>query len=356
MDENVENWNYPNGQRSPRVGRVLAILASLRKGIWIRVKCYDFNKLTMLLKLIVLFDVALCCCPMASAQQPNLECHLIAHRGGVVDKHLIEHSLAGLNSAIDRGYWMVEVDVRKTKDGLPIVQHDGDFRRYFNHPVDVSDMTWDQIKLLRSSLGNCRPLLLNEFAAACRGKIRLMVEIKGPSHNAKFYELIEQILRENNLLDEAIMIGIPEAKAYFRGKLRTSVQRNGLISAVEAGEDVESLYFLFHGARHLEEETIEYARAAGVPIVAAFNKHHYQGENAMPSAEAESRRMIELKVRTFQIDSIYEHLFQQKIPGTTSALPNLSFCVDAQVNLCPASTYGCGYPKSKAWPDTSATP
>ena len=32
----------------------------------------------------------------------------------------------------------------------------------------------------------------------------------------------------------------------------------------------------------------------------------------------------------------------------TSALSNLSFWVDAQINRCPASTYGCGYPKNKA--------
>jgi hypothetical protein len=32
----------------------------------------------------------------------------------------------------------------------------------------------------------------------------------------------------------------------------------------------------------------------------------------------------------------------------SSALSNLSFWVDAQINLCLANTYGCGYPKSKA--------
>ncbi|MEO2049884.1 MAG: glycerophosphodiester phosphodiesterase family protein [Pirellulales bacterium] len=266
----------------------------------------------MLLNFMVTVGVTLCCCLMVSAQQPNLEYRLIAHRGGVVNEHLIEHSLAGLQEAIVLGYWMVEIDVRETKDGLPVVHHDRDFRRYFNHSQDVADMTWDQIKLLRSSPGNHWPLLLSEFAAACRGKMRLMVEIKGPSHNAKFYKSVERILRENNLLDEAIMIGIPEAKAYFRGKLRTSVQRDGLVSAVEAGEDVESFHFLFRGARYLEEETIEYARTVGVPIVAAVNKHHYQGENSMQSAKADIRRMIELKVRTFQIDSNYEHLFQER--------------------------------------------
>ncbi len=266
----------------------------------------------MLLKFMTTVIIALCCCPMLIAQQPNLEFRLIAHRAGVVDEKLIEHSLAGLKEAIDRGYWMVEVDVRETKDGRPVVHHDRDFKRYYNHPQYVADMTWEQIKLLRSSPGNHRPLLLSEFAAACRGKMRLMVEMKGPSHDAKFYESVERILRDNNLLDEAIMIGIPEAKAYFRSKLRTSVQQDGLVEAIDAGEDAKRLYFLFRGARYLDEETIEYARSMGVPIVAAVNKHHYQGKNAMQNAEADILRMIKFKVRTFQIDSVYDRLFQKR--------------------------------------------
>lgn len=247
--------------------------------------------------------------PLAIAQQANLAFRLIAHRGGVVDSQRIEHSLAGLQMAIDRGYWMVEIDVRETKDGLPVVHHDRDFRRYFDHPQNVAEMTWDEIRRLRSSPGNHRPLLLSEFAAACCGKMRVMLEMKGPSHDTPYYESVERILRENDLLGDAYMIGIPEAKVYFQGKVRTSMQHERLERAIAAGEDVASLYFLFEGARYLEKKTITIARAANVPIVAALNKHHYRGDESMQRALADVHQMKKLGVRSFQIDSVYDRWF-----------------------------------------------
>lgn len=38
MDENDEDWVYPNRQLSPRV------LAPWREGIWFRVKCYESHE------------------------------------------------------------------------------------------------------------------------------------------------------------------------------------------------------------------------------------------------------------------------------------------------------------------------
>ncbi len=49
---------------------------------------------------------------------------LIAHRGGVVDAERPENSAEAITAAIERGYWMIEVDVRRTKDGEPVLHHD----------------------------------------------------------------------------------------------------------------------------------------------------------------------------------------------------------------------------------------
>jgi hypothetical protein len=50
--------------------------------------------------------------------QPNAEViKLIAHRGGVVDKQRAENNLPAIQEAIHRGYWMLEVDIRESKEG-----------------------------------------------------------------------------------------------------------------------------------------------------------------------------------------------------------------------------------------------
>ena len=46
---------------------------------------------------------------------------LIAHRGGVITEKTPECSLAAIRLAKQQGYAMVELDVQKSRDGIPIV-------------------------------------------------------------------------------------------------------------------------------------------------------------------------------------------------------------------------------------------
>lgn len=272
------------------------------------VSTHKFNKAAMSFKFLLHLSVIVLLIlePLAAAEQAVRFQRLIAHRGGVVNEQHREHSFEGLKAAIDRGYWMVEVDVRETKDGLPIVHHDHDFQRYYHHPGKVNEMTWDEIEQLRSDPGDRPPILLSDFAARCQGRIRLMLEIKGPAHDQAFYSSIERILSQNKLLNETYMLGIPEAKQFFRGKLRTSIQREGLRESYAAGEDVARLYFLFEGAHLLDEQTVAFACKSCVPVVAAINKHHYQGEEPKQHAYNDLTRMKGLGITTLQIDSIYD--------------------------------------------------
>ena len=83
--------------------------------------------------LIFLFVIMNLLCYQLSAvsqtQKKDNNLELIAHRGGVVNSKSPENSLKALNEAINRGYYMVEVDVRLTKDGVLITHHDKDFKR-----------------------------------------------------------------------------------------------------------------------------------------------------------------------------------------------------------------------------------
>jgi glycerophosphoryl diester phosphodiesterase len=56
---------------------------------------------------------------------------LIAHRGGIVDDIHAENSRGSIEEAIKRGYWMIEVDVRATLDGEPVLQHDATLERFY---------------------------------------------------------------------------------------------------------------------------------------------------------------------------------------------------------------------------------
>ena len=231
---------------------------------------------------------------------------LIAHRGGVVDEGRIENNLPAIEEAIRRGYAMLEVDIRESKDGHLVVHHDANFRRFYGDERKVADLTWAEMKELSSTPGNLRPLDFEEFANACKGKIKLMLDTKGPDHSEDFFVEMERILKESDLLSTALVIGTQQSQDFLQGKAKVSVNRTELEAAIAAGEDASERYFLFeHG--DMSDETVALAQKHGVLIVPSVNVFHYPAKEHMQRAEADIMRLKALGIRHFQIDSVYEH-------------------------------------------------
>ncbi len=234
---------------------------------------------------------------------------LIAHRGGVVEGQFPENSAASIQEAIKRGYWMIEVDIRETKDGKAIAQHDRDFQRFYHHPGKASEMTWDEIRKLRSDSDNERPLLFEEVAALCHGKLFLMLDTKEP-HTPELLQQIEDILKKYNLLSSAYVIGTAESGEHLKGKAKVGKDRAYIEQAMRKGENVQDLYFLFAHGNGLDQATIRWAKELGLTLVPSINTFHYKDENMMEEAKADITRLKAAGVTEFQIDSEYDRWFE----------------------------------------------
>ena len=70
----------------------------------------------------------------------------------MVDSSYTENGLAALKLAVRDGYQMVETDMSVTRDGVLIANHDADFQRYYGINKRVSDLGWDEIRKLKSTL------------------------------------------------------------------------------------------------------------------------------------------------------------------------------------------------------------
>ncbi|WP_168735799.1 DNRLRE domain-containing protein [Cohnella fermenti] len=75
-----------------------------------------------------------------------------------------ENSLSGIQSAIDMGVEMVEIDIRKTADGKLVLMHDDNVDRTTDGTGNVSSLTLSQIKALklREGQGGSGAALTNE--------------------------------------------------------------------------------------------------------------------------------------------------------------------------------------------------
>lgn len=236
---------------------------------------------------------------------------LIGHRGGVVDQEHPENSLAALEAAIGRGYWMVEIDVRESRDGRLIAHHDGTLQQ-LGHPGRIEDLDWGELHSLQADPEGHRLGLFGDLAAVARGRIRIMLDVKPPHHDDHFYQALEGELVRNNLLDGAYVIGTAESRRRFGGKSLVGVDRSEFIAARAAGQNISERHFLFEHGRQLDEETVRSAQDLGVQVVPSINMFHYaELGDPREAAERDIERLLGLGVIEFQIDSIYEALFKE---------------------------------------------
>ncbi|MEU7600116.1 glycerophosphodiester phosphodiesterase [Streptomyces sp. NPDC040724] len=96
----------------------------------------------------------------------------VGHRG---DPYRVrENTLPSIRSAFARGADAVEIDVRLTRDGVPVLLHDETLQRLWGHDVRLDDVTAPQLKELT---GGGVPTLRDALMTAGAG--RLMLDLPG---------------------------------------------------------------------------------------------------------------------------------------------------------------------------------
>ncbi|MFE6224441.1 MULTISPECIES: glycerophosphodiester phosphodiesterase [unclassified Streptomyces] len=97
---------------------------------------------------------------------------VVGHRGDPYRAR--ENTLASIGSAFERGADAVEVDVRLTKDEVPVLLHDDTLKRLWGHDRRLSSLTHAEVRTLT---GGGVPTLRDALRAA--GERRLMLDLPG---------------------------------------------------------------------------------------------------------------------------------------------------------------------------------
>lgn len=69
---------------------------------------------------------------------------VVAHRG--LTAHALENTLEAIREAVAAGFATVEIDVRITADGIPVLMHDADLSRLWNTDRTVAASSLDQLR------------------------------------------------------------------------------------------------------------------------------------------------------------------------------------------------------------------
>lgn len=118
---------------------------------------------------------------------------IYAHRGDFDNLRVPENSLPAFRSAVKRDVG-IEFDLHRTKDGEVIVFHDNTFQRMCGDPRRPEDMTAAEIAELSLLHTGEKIPGLKEVLALVKGRVPLIVELKGESGDTSLADLAMPIL------------------------------------------------------------------------------------------------------------------------------------------------------------------
>ena len=135
---------------------------------------------------------------------------VIAHRGDW--RHAPENSLQAIKNCISMGVDMVEIDVRLTKDSIPILMHDNTLNRTTTGKGNVSDWTLQELKTLYLRNGanhatHHRIPTLEEALLVAKDQILLNLD-----KCYAYFDVIYPILKKTNTADQVLMKGTVSLK------------------------------------------------------------------------------------------------------------------------------------------------
>lgn len=178
---------------------------------------------------------------IAAIETVQLEDHaeIIAHRGASADAP--ENTLAAVRQAIeDKADW-VEIDVQETGDGEVVVMHDSDFMKI----AGVNLKIWDAklADLADIDIGNRfdpafkdeRVPTLDDVLATCKGKIRVIIELKYYGHDQNLEQRVIDLVEARAMADDIVVMSLKYDAVQKMKSLRPE-WTVGLLTSVAVGD------------------------------------------------------------------------------------------------------------------------
>lgn len=137
------------------------------------------------------------------------EVSITAHRGSALKAP--ENTLSSISQAIKDGADYIEIDVRLTSDGVPVLWHDPDMRRVFGIAGKISDISLEEARSRDAgswfdpAFSNERIATLEEAIAVTRGKANLYVDIKPDPDTPELVTKVVTLLRQSNAVEGTVI-------------------------------------------------------------------------------------------------------------------------------------------------------
>ena len=119
---------------------------------------------------------------------------VVAHRADW--RNFPENSLEAIQSSIDMGVDMLEIDVQRTKDGVLMLMHDHNLDRMTNGSGNIAETTWEEISKLnlkdhQGNLTEYKVPTLEQALLLCKDRIMINLD-KADRYFDEVFALLEK--------------------------------------------------------------------------------------------------------------------------------------------------------------------
>ena len=147
----------------------------------------------------------------------------------------------------------------------------------------------------------------------CKGKVRIMIDVKPNNPQEWFISEIENVLVKYDLESSVYYIRNDIKKMCAFGKFGFRMQElPEMINRYAAGVDISSRYYLFDHGNRINAESANWCQKKRVDICASVNAGHYKLEWNETGARRDIDYLLRCGVTAFQIDSQYDDYFERK--------------------------------------------
>lgn len=144
---------------------------------------------------------------------------IVAHRGA--PRCARENTVKSFLAAVSLGAEMVELDVRKTGDGILVVFHDPWLSRKTRRPR-IADLTYKELNR-RAEKKKFRVPTVEEVFTRLSGKAMLNIELKEPGYEKDVVKLARRCLPDGRFILTSFDPAIIDAIKSFEPKLSTGL-------------------------------------------------------------------------------------------------------------------------------------
>ncbi len=191
----------------------------------------------------------------------------IGHRGAA--GYEPENTLRSFRRALEIGVDMIELDVRRTKDGKVVVIHDDTVDRTTNGSGAIGEMTLAEIMELDAGRGEKIPTL-DEVLDLVKGRVPLDIEIKDKGLGAEVGRLLTQRIESRAKPKDLVVSSfLPRelAAGNFPDLQRILLVENGSDDDIKSAIALRA-WGIGPKAEKIDEEFLKEAHDAGLQVLA----------------------------------------------------------------------------------------